>query len=104
MKRFFLSLLLLFLLIGSSYSQDIARINSIENKLELLKVTTPGLEEPININIAQTTLSNFLLAISKVHSLNINVSPELNSINIVNNFSDVTVEDILLFLAKEYDL
>ncbi len=77
---------------------------TIENKLELLKISTPGLDEPININIAQTTLSNFLLAISKVHSLNINVSPELNSINIVNNFSEVSVKDILIFLIKEYNL
>jgi type IV pilus assembly protein PilQ len=64
----------------------------------------PGLEETININITQTTLSNFLLAIAKVHNLNINVSPELNSINIVNNFSNVMVGDVLIFLVKEYNL
>ncbi len=104
MNRIFISLLLLFLIYGSCYSQETSRIITIENKLELLKISTPGLDEPININIAQTTLANFLLAISKVHSLNINVSPELNSINIVNNFSDVTVKDILIFLIKEYNL
>ncbi len=92
------------MVITNSFSQDAVRLNTIENKLELLKVEIPGLEEIISINISQTTLSNFLLAISKAHNLNINVSPELNAINIVNNFSEVAVVDILLFLIKEYNL
>jgi type IV pilus assembly protein PilQ len=104
MKRTFTVLLILFFVIAKGYSQSNSRINSIKNNLEALEVETPGLEEALNINISQTTLSNFLLAISKVHSLNINVSPELNSINIVNNFSNVSVKDILLFLVKEYNL
>lgn len=104
MKKKLLFAFLLLLLTTSIYAQDASRVNSLANKLELLKVDTPGLEETININITQTTLSNFLLAIAKVHSLNINVSPELNTINIVNNFSDVMVKDILIFLVKEYSL
>lgn len=80
------------------------RIVQLENELSLLKVDAKGLDEIIDVNISQTTLSNFLLAISKVHNININVAPELKDINIVNNFSDVTVEVILLFLAKEYNL
>jgi type IV pilus assembly protein PilQ len=80
------------------------RVSNIQNQFEVLKIETPGLEETLNINITQTTLGNFLLAISKVHSLNINVSPELNSITIVNNFSNVSVADVLIFLVKEYDL
>lgn len=86
------------------HSQDTARINAIENQLEVLKVETPGLQEIININIAQTTLANFLLAIAKVHKININVSPELNDINIVNNFNNVTVSNVFLFVAKEFNL
>ncbi|MEM7379885.1 MAG: hypothetical protein AAF361_01660, partial [Bacteroidota bacterium] len=41
---------------------------------------------------------------SKVHSLNISVAPDISNINIVNNFSDVTVADLLVFLCKQYDL
>jgi len=103
MKKIIFTLLCLFSF--ALYAQDdINRITTIKNKLELLQVEAPGLTQTININISQTTLSNFLLAISKVHSLNLNVSPELNSINIVNNFSDVSVKDILIFLVKEYNL
>ncbi|PHS65750.1 MAG: general secretion pathway protein GspD [Flavobacterium sp.] len=104
MKKTIITILLLLLFLGKGFSQDTSRVLSLKNELELLKVSTPGLEEIININITQTTLPNFLLAISKVHSLNINVSPELNSISIVNNFSNVSVEDILMFLVKEYNL
>lgn len=103
MNKIFFSLL--FLITPFIYGQDISsRVSTIENQLELLKVESPGLEENVNINISQTTLSNFLLAISEIHKVNINVSPELNSINIVNNFSNVSVADILIFLVKEYNL
>ena len=105
MKKTLIYFIFLSLIAYNAFSQDSSsRINSIQNQFELLKIETPGLEETININISQTTLSNFLLAISKVHSININVAPELNSINIVNNFTNVSVADILIFLVKEYDL
>lgn len=104
MKRHVCLFLFLISFIGSSYAQTDPRINTIKNQLSILKVESPGLEETININITQSSLANFLLAISKVHNININVSPELNDISIVNNFSNVTVADILIFLVKEYDL
>ena len=49
------------------------------------------------------TLANFLLAVSDVHKVNINVAPNLNQ-PIKNNFTNVTVADLLVFLCKEYDL
>ncbi len=104
MKKLVVLFCILWLSLGIALAQEERRISSIQNQLELLKVDTPGLEESININISQTSLSNFLLAISKVHSVNINVSPELNNINIVNNFSNVSVADIFIFLVKEYQL
>lgn len=102
-KTLLISLVLLFVF-ETGFSQIDSHINSIRNQFEVLKMDAPGLDETININITQTTLSNFLLAIAKVHKLNINVAPELNSISIVNNFSNVIVGDVLIFLVKEYDL
>lgn len=104
MRKTLLILLVLLFVFETGFSQNDSHINSIRNQFEVLRVDAPGLEETININITQTTLSNFLLAIAKVHNLNINVSPELNSISIVNNFSNVEVDDVLIFLVKEYDL
>lgn len=97
-------ILFLFTLALQVHAQSESRIQTIENQLELLKVDHPELEEKVNVNISQTTLSNLLLAISKVHGINLNVSPQLEGINVINNFSDVSIADLLVFLAKEHNL
>ncbi|WP_299600635.1 type II secretion system protein GspD [uncultured Aquimarina sp.] len=85
-------------------SQDNARFLTLENKLQLLSVEVPGLAEKVNVNISNTSLPNFVRAVSQVHKININLSNDLNSISIVNGFNDVNVQDLLLFLVKEYQL
>jgi len=82
------------------------RILNIKNQLELLSTEVNGLTENVKteINVDNITLANFLLAVSDVHKVNINVSPELNQISIANNFTDVSVADLLVFLCKEYNL
>ena len=60
--------------------------------------------EMVNVNITNTSLKNFLLAVSKVHNINISFSNEMVDPPIVNNFSNVKVIDLLVFLAKEYAL
>lgn len=84
--------------------QENNRINKIQNQLEQLKGNYPEFAETVNVNITNTSLSNFLLAISKVHDININVSPALDSIPIINNFSNVSIHNLLIFLAKEHNL
>jgi len=91
-------------LLVQAQNQQNARITTIQNNLEVLSVDNKGLTEKLNINIQNTTLSNFLLAVSQVHKVNINVAPDLAGVNIVNNFSNVTVSDLLLFLCSEYQL
>ncbi len=85
-------------------SQDNTRIATLENKLQLLSVEVPGLAEKVNVNISNTSLLNFLRAVSQIHKININISDQLNSVNIINGFNDVIVQDLLIFLAKEYQL
>ncbi len=88
------------------YAQDnaISRLNTIKNRIQLLKPEIPGLNETLNVNISSTSLANFLLAVSKIHKVNINVSQELKNTNITNGFTDVTVGDLIVFLVKEYNL
>ncbi|RED26124.1 type IV pilus assembly protein PilQ [Flavobacterium cutihirudinis] len=86
-----------------SFSQE-NRIGQLKNQIEAISADAPGLNEKINVNIKEASLSSFLLAISQVHKLNISVAPNLSQVNIVNNFSDVTVGDLLIFLCKEYNL
>ncbi len=89
-----------------AFSQEENRILSIENNLELLSSENSGLTEnlKLDVNVTNVSLSNFLIALAKVHKLNINVDPSLSNISIVNNFSNVTVADLLVYLCKEYQL
>ena len=104
-----LSVLLLLINIYFSLAQekkDVHRIEKIEKQLKELSLQTIGLTEKFktDISVNNITLANFLLAVSDVHKVNINVSQELNQLNITNNFTDVTVADLLIFLCKEYNL
>lgn len=98
-----ITILLLLLLFQLSYSQE-NRMQQIKNNIEAISADVKGLSEKVNINIKETSLSSFLLAVSEIHKVNISLAPELNNKNIVNNFSDVTVGDLLIFLCKEYNL
>jgi len=102
MKKIFL---FLFLCIYSiAFSQQNNRIDFIQNNIDAIAAETPGLGQKVNINIKEASLSDFLLAVSEVHKVNLSVSPSLKQINIVNNFTDVSVGDLLVFLCKEYNL
>lgn len=97
--------LFLFLILANHnlYSQE-NRISLLRNQIESIISDSPGLNEKVNINIKEATLPAFLLAVSEVHKINISVSPNLNQINLVNNFTDVSVADLIIFLCKEYNL
>lgn len=85
-------------------AQQSQRISSLEQRLELLSNSHPEFEEKVEVNLTSTTLSNFLIAISKVHGINLNVSNQLETIPILNNFSNVSIKDLFIFLAKEFNL
>lgn len=101
MKKIIAFLFLLTCCLG--FAQE-NRIQQIRYNIDTLIPDVPGLGQKVNINVKETTLSSFLLAVSEVHKVNISVEPSLNSISIINNFTDVTVADLLVFLCKEYDL
>jgi len=101
MKKLIALFLLLFVQV--TFAQD-NRIQQIKNNIEAIMADAPGLSEKVNINIKEASLSSFLIAVSEVHKVNISVAPNLAQINIVNNFTDVTVADLLVFLCKEYNL
>ncbi len=95
------------LVLCTAYSQENnERLNKLKQNLELLSIESPGLTEnyKTDINVSNITLSNLLKAVSRIHKLNINVASDLNNINVINNFPEVTVFDLLLFLCKEYNL
>jgi type IV pilus assembly protein PilQ len=101
-----LSVILILISLTVGYAQTTDRLSIIETQLENLVETNKGLASELDANITlnEVTLSNFLIAISNVHQVSISVSPELNQMRVTNNFSNVTVANVLLFLCKEYQL
>lgn len=80
------------------------RILQLKTKLESIVVDSPGLDANVDVNVSNASLPGFLQAIAHANNVNLNVNPELEQFYITNNFSNATVEDVLLFVCKEYDL
>lgn len=102
-----LYLLLLFSFYFSfSQNENQGHILNIKHQLEALSTEVNGLTEQVKseINVHNVTLTNFLLAVSEIHEVNINAAPQLSNITLANNFSNVVISDLLVFLCKEYDL
>ncbi len=90
------------LTLNVSAQQD--RIEQIKNKLESIVIDAPGLNQKAEINVNNVALSDFLQALATAHNINVNIHPDLNKISISNNFSNATVNDVLVFVCKEYGL
>jgi type IV pilus assembly protein PilQ len=75
----------------------------LEAKLDSLTREIPALNQRITISVSNVSIHEFIRAIANSSGLNINVDPGL-SVMVVNNFNDVRVMDILLFLARDYHL
>ena len=105
MKRLII-LICLFVYSSSINAQDYdpARVQRIETQLTALEVDISGLTEKIDVSLQQSKLSTFLLAIAEVHKINIDVHPELGATDIINNFKDVEVGDVLVYLCKNQNL
>lgn len=102
MKKTYLILSIFLFSICSLYAQ--MPIEKIEKKLFELSVTTiPGLAEPVNFSGSNISIQVFIQGIAQTNNLNIVVDPTLN-IKIVNNFTNETPLNILIFLVKEYNL
>lgn len=101
-------LLLFFGIVGISslHAQDqakIERLQQIENRLKTLSVTVPGLNQKVQLSMSGASAPEFLKALAQANNLNINIDPQLN-FKVFYNFTNETPLNILLFLAKEYDL
>jgi type IV pilus assembly protein PilQ len=92
---------LLLLLSATAQAQD--RFTELERKLRELSATSPGLNEPVELSVNGVSIQEFIRGLAVSNSLNVIVDPELK-IGIVNNFTNVTVTDVFVFLCKRYEL
>ncbi|NJM78604.1 MAG: type II and III secretion system protein [Flavobacterium sp.] len=94
-------LLTIFLLSNSLFAQQ--DINELGRKLDEFSKIKPGINEVVKIDVSGLSLYDLIISISEEHQLNVSIDSDLNTL-VVNNFHDVTVKDIFLFLVQKYDL
>ena len=63
----------------------------------------PGLTQRASLSVAGVSIQEFLRGLAETHSLNVSIDPALQ-VRVSNNFTDVKVLDLLLFLARQYEL
>jgi len=102
MKNITLTLIAFWLCCGVVLAQD-KYLQLQEKLITLASSEIPALNERVNISVTDVSIQEFLRGVATSAGLNINVEPELK-IEVVNNFSNVKVIDILLFLCRQYDL
>ncbi len=94
---------LIFFLSAFSFVYSQQDINFLDQKFEELAGQKKGLKEVIKIDISGLTLFDFISSIAQEHQLNVSVESDLNQL-VINNFHDVTVKDVFLFLVQKYNL
>ncbi|CAH0304124.1 Type II secretion system protein D [Pedobacter sp. Bi27] len=99
--------LLLLSLSGLTVSAQVTttadRLKAIEERLRNLSVTVPGLNQPVQLSMSGASAQEFLRALAQSNNLNINIDPQLN-FKVYTNFRNETAMNVILFMAKEYDL
>ncbi|RZJ76959.1 MAG: general secretion pathway protein GspD [Flavobacterium sp.] len=111
MKNINLTLLRCFLVLFFAFFAQVSfaqqtseeRLKRIDERLRNLAVMVPGLNQKVQLSMAGASAQEFLRALAQANNLNINIDPAL-SFKVFTNFRNETAMNVLLFVAKEYDL
>ncbi len=79
------------------------RMTELEKKLVGLSAFVPGLKQRVQVGLSGASIQELLRAVAQSNQLNINVDPMLN-IKVSSNVTNENALNILIFLAKNYDL
>jgi type IV pilus assembly protein PilQ len=96
-------LLLSFITSFAQGTPDTERLRLIQERLNNLAVTVPGLNQKVQLNVSNVSAQEFLRALAQANNLNINIDPQLN-FKVYNNFTNESALNVLVFLAKQYSL
>ena len=84
-------------------AQNGNRVQLIQHRLDSLSATAPGLNQNVQLSISGATIQDYLLALGRSNNLSISVDSKLNFI-VNDTFTGVSASNILVFLAKKYNL
>jgi len=86
--------------LNTAFGQDAAELEARFGELSKQK---KGINEVIKIDVSGLTLHDFITSIAQEHELNVSVDSDLSQ-PVINNFFDVSVKDVFIFLVQKYDL
>lgn len=98
-----LFIITIYIAVGIQIIRGQDKFETMSSNLEQLSKEVPALNEKVNISIAKASIQEFLRGVANNTGLNIDVDPSIN-ITVVNNFSDVKVRDLLVYLCRQYNL
>ncbi|RBL91721.1 secretin and TonB N-terminal domain-containing protein [Chitinophaga flava] len=79
------------------------RMATLTQNLNDLSINVPGLRQKASISVSGSTLQEVLRGIANTHRLNLNIDPSLTE-KVTNYFDGETVSNVLIYLAKQYNL
>jgi len=100
LKKLLLPLFILLLCSTYTKAQDTL---AVRKQLEQLSETVKGLNGTVDFTLVGAPISELLRAVAETHDLNVSLN-KLPQISITNNFNNVLVKDLFVFLCEEYGL
>ncbi|MDB5002078.1 MAG: ral secretion pathway protein GspD [Mucilaginibacter sp.] len=88
-------------LITLAQKQD--RIQIIQQRLEDIAVSVPGINQNVNLQLTGIPIRDYLNALNKANKLSISIDPQLTFI-VSETVNNVPASNVLAFLAKKYNL
>ena len=88
-------------LFQNTFGQD--RIQIIDQRLTDLAQNVSGLNQTVDVSLSNGSLQDFLRGLARTHNLNLNIDPTLIQ-PVSAYFSNEKVTNVLLYLARQYNL
>lgn len=79
------------------------RFAQMKAQLDVMIAESPGLEDPVKLSVSNLPLKDFLRALANSNNVNLSIDPAVEG-TVVNNFSNVSVSEVLIYLAQQYNL
>ena len=97
-------IILVLLIFNVSISRIYAQDNkSIRHKIDSIAEFVPALNEKVDFTVNNLPLHEFIRGIANESGLNVNLDTGLDQL-VTNNFTDVLVKDLIVFIGTNYDV
>lgn len=103
MKKWVVLVLFATISVQLNAQQPIDRMKRIYNILNTLTIDLPGLNQKIQLDVADVPIADFMRGLAQSYNLNINIAPDVSQ-KMTNHFSSIPVLEVLIFLANQYNL